>query len=275
MSSAQYFPASSEKQHRKGYNSRIKISVFRVSNWSRSLVILSWDREARISLSWCARAFVLLRRGMNLAAQDTLFPLCTTRFTKLKQPLRKIKGQPCSDLVQSLLHSRHRPFHVPAFDSSLLLRAQILQQEKLIFLYVRCYCPLLVVSKTKQKVRIKGKAVSGDTALCWQRLLLLDPLDRQMGLGHTSLWACDAKISEEPYLWLVFFLVGATWTFGLSGPSHLLSESSRNCFQHPHNGETSHLCQYFHLFRLFHSWIHLCLWFHMLSSSGGQLGILH
>jgi len=30
---------------------------------------------------------------MNLAAQDTLFPLCTTRFTKLKQPLCKIKGQ--------------------------------------------------------------------------------------------------------------------------------------------------------------------------------------
>lgn len=80
-------PSLLRQLHRKGYNSRIKISVFRVSNSSRSLVILSWDREARISLSWCARALVLLRRGMNLAAQDTLFPLCTTRFTKLKQPL--------------------------------------------------------------------------------------------------------------------------------------------------------------------------------------------
>jgi len=95
-------------------------------------------------------------------------------------------------------------------------------------------------------------------------------------LVHTSLRARDADMDKNPYLggcpaslWMVFFLIGATRTYGLYGLSHLLSETSGKCFQHTCNGVTSHFCQYFHLFRLVHSWAHLCLWLHMLSCSDG------
>lgn len=42
---------------------------------------------ARVSRSLWAWARVLLRRGMNLAAQDIWFPLCCTLFTKPNTPL--------------------------------------------------------------------------------------------------------------------------------------------------------------------------------------------
>lgn len=84
-----------------------------------------------------------------------------------------------------------------------------------------------------------------------------------MVLVHTSLWACDANIAKKPYLgtypaslWLFclgFFLVGATWTYGLYGLSHPPSENSGKCSQHTCNGVTSQFCQYFHLFGLIHS----------------------
>jgi len=190
--SSHYFPASLEKEHRKGYNSKIKIRVFRVSNWSSSLVILSWDREARISLSWCARAFVLLRRGMNLAAQDTLFPLCTTRFTKLKQPLCRIKGQAWLSPTSKPLHSRWGPFHAPALTAP---AAQGL--HSLTPLWFPCVWAAIALSRLSLKLSSEfpwKENLFADKGWCSQ----IPWMD--MVLVPTLLWAFELSIAQEPYM---------------------------------------------------------------------------
>lgn len=81
----------------------MRMRVFRVSNWSSSPVTSGWLSVARISRSWYAWARVLLRRGMNLAAQNTLFPLCCTLFTKPNTPLGRGEGDQDGDAVPRVL----------------------------------------------------------------------------------------------------------------------------------------------------------------------------
>lgn len=200
-------PSLFRQLHRKGYNSRIKISVFRVSNSSRSLVILSWDREARISLSWWARDLVLLRRGMNLAAQDTLFPLCTTLFTKLKQPLCR-NGRTSPDQTWAEIFPQPGLWQLPAAD---------LQHKNFVLLCVRCCCPLLAVSKGKTRVPIKGKAAAVDAGSCswilWAELMW---------------WAWDAPIAKKSHPGINLWASGCfLW---LELPQHTLEWAPTSVF---------------------------------------------